>query len=215
MQPTPHVTSDLDVALNEAEVCGLLYDDETATARVFIENMWLPDGGPVDPDGRRVLVFTGVTTLEVRLWSEEDPPEQLPLSSLDEVDMLLAEAQLVCGMYGWAFVDISDPGPRCRAAADLQLGPGPHRSGHSFDWFAEISLRTDDGFRAVLLDGTIYYDELSLARADGSPIPSTRSSPTACAGGRPSTGERAGGRTLPSSRPITSTGVRGRRRTDR
>ena len=166
------LVADLNVALNEALVCGLAYDAVVGEARLYVEVMALPARGPIDPDQRRVVVMAGVTTIEVRYSANSGKPRPLlPLSSLEDVDDLLARAEWADAMYGWSFVDVPEPRPEYWREPSLLVGPGPGRSGHTLDWFVEHGpLNTPTGGPA-LLEGTFYFTgDFWMERADGAMV---------------------------------------------
>lgn len=173
MELPDELVESLGVAFNEADVLGFQYDDRARSARLFIETLALPESGPVEPDLRRVVHFRGVSSAEFRLWTDSGQPARpLPLTSLEEVEALFANTTVVGAMYGWDFINIKQPTASCRAEPALTLGPRPRRTGHSFDWFAALNRpRTGNDVEPVVLDGTIYFDELAIERADGTPIP--------------------------------------------
>jgi hypothetical protein len=109
----------LDLALNESTACGLRYDAERGNARLLVEVEALPEVGSVDRDPRRAIVLSSVESIEVTVRSDRvgGYGPVLPLGSLDDVEQFFAGLSWAHPMYGWEFVDISDPGPA------WQVGP--------------------------------------------------------------------------------------------
>ena len=102
----------LDVAFNESRVCGLQFDAGAAEARLRLEVLALPETGhprPLDADPRRVVVLSGVPAVEVILRTEGSGGLG-PALPLDELEAFFARLSWAHETYGWAFVDIEDPG---------------------------------------------------------------------------------------------------------
>lgn len=163
----------LDYGLNESQVCAVRYEPSTANALIFVELSGHPEDGPAGPiysDRRRVLRLSGVTSLEFRLRFDSDTDARpCPLASLDEVEDLLANSWIIETMYGWKFVDIADPVERIRQPPDFEVGPGPSRHGHSLDWSAGLIVQEDSS--RLDLNGTCYFEDLTIERADGTVEP--------------------------------------------
>ncbi len=164
----------LDLALNESRVCGLQFDAEAAEARLRLEVLALPETGPTDPDPRRVVVLSGVPAIEVTLRTEGSGGlgPVLPVGSLDELETFFARLSWAHEMYGWAFVDIEDPGDIWAAVPSLVERGRPHAAAHTLRWFTECGqMLSEDQGASYLLQGMIRFDDLRVERADGSPVP--------------------------------------------
>ena len=167
----------LDLALNESTVCGLRYDAERREARLLVEVEALPEVGPMDPDPRRVIVMSSVESIEVTVRSDrvDGYGPVLPLGSLDDVEQFFAGLSWAHPMYGWEFVDVTDPGPAWQVEPSLRLRPGGGLAAHSLRWFTECGSAGRTGEpHSYVLQGIVWFAELRIERADGSSLPVER-----------------------------------------
>src|SRR4051812_40006378 len=63
----PGTVADLDIALNEAEVAGLVVDAANRRVRLLLYVLALPAKGPIASDNRRALILSGVSEVRVVL----------------------------------------------------------------------------------------------------------------------------------------------------
>lgn len=100
----------LDLALNESQAGGLRFDADAAEARLLIEVLALPEVGPIDRDPRRVLVLSGVSSIEVILRADRGGAlgPVLPLESLDALERFFTSLAQADAMYGWSFIDVEN-----------------------------------------------------------------------------------------------------------
>jgi hypothetical protein len=130
----------INVALNEAEVYGFELSEDTAEARLLVSVSTLPPSGPIDPDGRRIVVLSNPSRVRVLLRSgptaTASPP--IPLAGLDELDLFFDSLSWRDAMYGWPFMDgsvgVADEWP---APVSLDLELAEEVGEHSLYWFAE------------------------------------------------------------------------------
>jgi hypothetical protein len=164
----------LDLAFNESQVCGLQFDQARAEARLLVEVLALPEVGPIDPDPRRVVVFSDVPVVEVVLRRDDVPNlgPVLPLASLDEVESFFASLEQADAMYGWSFFDVEDPGESWDVSPSLVL-PGCTEDPpvHTMLWFTECGRPgSGDEWERYFLQGVIRFNDLRVERADGRPV---------------------------------------------
>jgi hypothetical protein len=164
----------LDLAFNESQVCGLQFDQARAEARLFVEVLALPEVGPIDPDPRRVVVFSDVSVVEVVLRRDDvsDLGPVLPLASLDAVESFFASLGQADAMYGWSFVDVEDPGENWNVSPSLVLqGSTGDTPVHTMRWFTECGRPVSgDVWERYFLQGVIRFNDLRVERADGRPV---------------------------------------------
>jgi len=164
----------LDLALNESTVCGLRYDAERGQARLLVEVEALPEVGSIDRDPRRAIVLSSVESIEVTVRRDRvgGYGPVLPLGSLDDLEQFFAGLSWAHPMYGWEFVDVSDPGPAWRVEPSLRVRHGGGVATHSLRWFTECSSAggaSEPG--SYVLQGVVWFAELRIERADGSSLP--------------------------------------------
>jgi len=159
----------LDLAFNEATVCGLAFDSETCEARLIVEVLALPEAGPIDNDPRRIVVFSEVSSVEVILRADTDPlGPVLPLASLAELEAFFASLGQADAMYGWTFVDIADPGENWCTVPSLTMGAAAGASEHSIHWFTECGRAgANEDWERYFLQGVVRFGALRVERADG------------------------------------------------
>jgi hypothetical protein len=165
----------LDLALNESQVCGLRFDAEAAEARLLIEVLALPVAGPIDRDPRRVLVLSGVPSIEVILRADRDGAlgPVLPLESFDALDRFFASLGHADAMYGWSFIDRQSAGEVWNVRASLSAASSETQAaGHTLHWFTECGRPgSGEDWDRFLVQGVIRFDGLRIERADGRPVP--------------------------------------------
>ena len=165
----------LDLALNESQVCGLRFDAGAAEARLLLEVLALPEAGPIDRDPRRVLVLAGVSSIEVVLRADRDGAlgPVLPLESLDALERFFASLGQADAMYGWSFIDRDSAGEVWNVAASLAAASSePQAAGHTLHWFIECGRPgPGEDWERFLVQGVIRFGSLRIERADGRPVP--------------------------------------------
>jgi hypothetical protein len=163
----------LDLALNESTVCGLRYDAERGEARLLVEVEALPEVGSIDRDPRRAIVLSSVESIEVTVRSDRvgGYGPVLPLGSLDDVEQFFAGLSWAHPMYGWEFVDVSDPGPAWQVEPSLRVRSQGGVAAHSLRWFTECGSADGTGGPGYVLQGVAWFAELRVERADGSIVP--------------------------------------------
>lgn len=163
----------LDLAFNESQVCGLQFDHERAEARLFVEVLALPEVGPIDPDPRRVAVFSDVSVVEVVLRRDDvsDLGPVLALASLDAVESFFVSLGQADAMYGWSFFDVEDPGEKWNVSPSLVLqGSAADAPVHTMLWSTECGRPgSGDEWECYFLQGVIRFSDLRVERADGRP----------------------------------------------
>jgi hypothetical protein len=165
----------LDDALNEAQVCGLSFDAAAAEARLLLEVVALPETGPIDRDLRRVLILSGVVSIEVILRADRDDAlgPVLPLESLGALEGFFSSLGRAEAMYGWQFIDRESVGEEWNARASLTAASsGPQAAGHTLHWFTECGRPgLEEDWERYLLQGVIRFGDLRIERADARPVP--------------------------------------------
>jgi hypothetical protein len=158
--------------LNEATICGVSYDSDRAAARLLIETIALPEHGPVDPDPRRILVMSRISSLEV--WLRPDRAATLgaalKLDSLHELERLFQSLRWAHAMYGWSFVDVTEPWDPISGPPSLRITASERPRTHTLRWFTECGRGQGPEAESFLLAGLIGFDELDVRRADDTPI---------------------------------------------
>ncbi|MBE1495330.1 hypothetical protein H4696_002430 [Amycolatopsis lexingtonensis] len=169
------VAEDLDEALNEATVAGLRLRPDGRVV-ILLHVLTLPEHGPADPDPRRALVLSGVSTVRV-LLRRERPAESprygpaIPLRDFDAVEEFFASIAVPGSMYGWKFLDDPDLTDDWPSVISLAHTREPAGAAHSLYWFNECGLPGLDGFLPHCIEGVVDFTELAVERFDGSPIP--------------------------------------------
>lgn len=159
----------LDLGLNEAEVFGIEYVPEGHEARLLVDVQSLLDGGRGDPDPRRVVVMSGVSSVEVWLRRGSSGSEgTVRMDSLEAVAAFFESLSWSGPMYGWAFVDIQDPREEWPDDPSLKLVASPTRAAHTLRWFNECGRDEDGTPVPYLLEGIVFYESIRIDRADGS-----------------------------------------------
>lgn len=165
----------LDLAFNEATVCGLRYDPSAAEVRLLVEVLALPEIGPIDPDPRRVVAFCGVSSVEVILRPDmpSGPGPVLPLESLEALETFFASLGQADAMYGWSFIDVIDVSDDWKASPSLiertSLQPA---AVHTLHWFTECGRPgREDEWERYVLQGVIRFDSVRVERGDSRPMP--------------------------------------------
>ncbi len=75
-------------------------------------------------------------------------------------------------MYGWSFIDITDPSDDWNVTPSLSLGADSADGDHSLHWFTECGRPgPGDGWDSFALQGVVHFTELSVERADSTPVP--------------------------------------------
>ena len=164
----------LDLALNESTVCGLRYDAGNGEARLLVEVEALPEVGPIDPDSRRAIVMSSVESIEVKVRSDrvDGYGRVLPLGSLHDLEQFFAGLSWAHPMYGWEFVDVTDPGPAWQVDPSLCVRPGRSAAEHSLRWFTECGSAGRTGEPgSYVLQGVVRFAGLRIERADGGGLP--------------------------------------------
>jgi hypothetical protein len=165
----------LDLALNESQVCGLCFDADAAEARLLLEVLALPEVGPIDRDPRRLLVLSGVSSIEVVLRADRAGAlgPVLPLDSLDALDRFFASLGQADAMYGWEFIDRENAGEDWNVSASLTAASSePQAAGHTLHWFTECGRPGPAGdWERFVLRGVIRFGSLRIEWAEGRPVP--------------------------------------------
>ncbi|GAA4030840.1 hypothetical protein GCM10022247_64920 [Allokutzneria multivorans] len=174
MEWNRQLVDQVDLAFNESTVCGLFFDESAAEARLLVEVLALPEVGPIDRDPRRVVVFSGVSSVEVILRA--DLPDALgpvqPLESMDALEAFFASLEQAEAMYGWSFVDVDDVGDDWNVTPSLGKRTGRQVAAHTFHWFTECGRPgSGDGRERYCLQGVINFDALRVERADSQLVP--------------------------------------------
>jgi hypothetical protein len=168
------VVDGLDLALNEARVCGLRFDPSRAEASLLLEVLALPEIGPIDPDPRRVTVLSEVSSLEVILQREmrSGPGPVLPLESLDALETFFASLGNADAMYGWSFIDVADPSDNWKVSPSLLEQTSLQQAKHTLHWFTECGRPgPEDRWEGYGLQGVIHFESLRVERADSRSVP--------------------------------------------
>lgn len=164
----------LDLALNEAQVCGLSFDADAAEARLLVEVLALPQAGPADRDPRRALVLSGVASVEVILRADRAGGlgPVLPLESVDALERFFASLGQADAMYGWEFIDRGDAGQSWDVPASLTaMSSEPQAAAHTLHWFTECGKPgPDEDWERFFLQGVIWFGSLRVERANGRPV---------------------------------------------
>ena len=175
MELNQRLVDGLDLALNESRVCGLHFDPPSGMAQLLLEVVALPEVGPIDPDPRRVFLLAGVSRIEVVLRHEQGQVSGpvIPLDSLEDLELFFASLTQADAMYGWSFIDIAEPSDDWDVTPSLSLaGEGSPTSDHTLHWFTECGRPgPDDSWDSFALHGVVHFAELSVERADSSPVP--------------------------------------------
>jgi hypothetical protein len=165
----------LDLALNEAQVCGLSFDAHSAQAGLYIEVLALPELGSIDRDPRRVLILSEVSAIEVTLRADHGgalgPP--LPLESLDALERFFTTLGQADAMYGWSFIDRQDAGEVWNGPRSLRTtSSAPQAAGHTLHWFTECGRPvSEEDWERFLLQGVVRFGSLRVEAADARPMP--------------------------------------------
>ena len=163
----------LDLALNESQVCGLSFDAEAAEARLFIEVLSLPEAGPIDRDPRRVLVLVGVSSVEVILRADRDGAlgPVLPLESLDALERFFSSLGQADAMYGWSFIDRENADEDWNVPASLTAACS-EAAGHTLHWFTECGRPgPEEDWERFVVQGVIRFVSLRIEHGGGRPVP--------------------------------------------
>lgn len=172
MEWSQNLTDNLDAALNEAMVCGLRYDSDRRAASLLIENMALPEHGRMDSDPRRVLIMSPVSSLDVWLRANRsgDLGAPIELDSLDELERFFQSLGWAGAMYGWSFVDVSQPWDAIGGVPSLRITASEQSAPHILRWFTECGRWQGSERESFLLAGLIQFTELDVRQADGTSI---------------------------------------------
>ena len=142
---------------------------------MFIEVLALPEVGPIDRDPRRVLVLSGVSSIEVTLRADHDDAlgPVLPLESLDALERFFSSLGQADAMYGWEFIDRENAGEDWDVPASLTATSSePQAAGHTLHWFTECGRPgSEQAWERFLLQGVIWFGELRIGRADSRRLP--------------------------------------------
>jgi hypothetical protein len=160
----------LDLALNESQVCGLSFDTDAAEARLLVEVLALPETGPLEWDPRRVLVMSGVASIEVILRADLDDRlgPVLPMESLGALEKFFTSLGQADAMYGWKFIDRRDVGEDWDVPASLSaMSSEPQAASHTLHWFTECGRPgPKQDWERFYLQGVIRFGNLRVERAD-------------------------------------------------
>lgn len=177
MQWDQRLVDQLDLAFNESTVCGLAFDAAAAEARLRLDVLALPEIGPVDPDPRRTVVFSSVSSIEVTLRADriDSLGPVLPIQTLNALDAFFAGMKLADAMYGWSFVDVQDVDDVWNVTPSLlSRSTRQHTAGHTVRWFTECGRPgPGEDWERYLVQGIIRFDDLRVERADATPVPLT------------------------------------------
>jgi hypothetical protein len=161
--------------LNEATVAGLRPGPDGSVV-LLLNVLALPETGPVDPDGRRALILSGVSRTRVLLrrcstWGDPARNPAIPLRDFEAVEEFFASISLSGDMYGWEFLDSSDLIDDWPPVVSLDLSSGAAPSAHSLYWFNECGLFNGyDGYVPYRIEGVVDFQELTVERFDGTPV---------------------------------------------
>ncbi len=166
-----------NTALNESDVVGLRVNWPGRTVRLLLHVLALPAYGPVDPDTRRALVFTGVSLVRVLLRADRtfsrDYGNAIDLADADAADAFLASVGWSNPMYGWSFLNDPQLTEDWPERLSLVLDAGGPPAAHTLYWFCECGREEPGGDGAYCIEGDIRFDRLEVERADGTVIPLT------------------------------------------
>jgi hypothetical protein len=141
---------------------------------VLLEVLALPEIGPIDPDPRRVMVLSEVSSMEVTLRREmrSEPGPVLPLESLDALETFFASLGNADAMYGWSFIDVADVSDNWKASPSLVEQTTRQQASHTLHWFTECGRPgAEDTWERYGLQGVIHFESLRVERADSRPVP--------------------------------------------
>jgi hypothetical protein len=146
----------LGVAFNEATWLEAEIDEARRIAAITLDCLTLPPEGPAPEDSRVQVLLRPVGRVCAVHLSPTGSVLPLVLSQL------LPTVQSFGGMpiYGWQFVDVAFTQP---AQCSLDLSLGSDGLTHNLYLFQEAGIPGD-------LDLWIWFDELSLHRADGTSV---------------------------------------------
>jgi hypothetical protein len=168
------LVTDLNVALDEATVQGVRWGPTTKQVKILLCVLALPECGPADPDPRRMLILSGVDSLQVLLRRDRlgtidyGPPICLPdQQALDDFFTSLAFSD---SMYGGKALDDPSPTDDWPARPSLVLRFRAESGPHSFYWFTDCGREEPGGTVLYRLEGLVRFTSLAIERADGSRI---------------------------------------------
>jgi len=159
--------TDLDVALNEADLLGFEVDAERRLAAATFRVLTLPIDGPPPEDSRVQMLFRPIgrvaASLRNGVWHDE--AAEVVEFALSE---LLGVVQSFGGqpIYGWKFFDLHDKAPPTWASRlSLDWRSGADGLLHTISVFQECAGPA----RHLAL--CVWFDELEVRRPDGTVVP--------------------------------------------
>jgi hypothetical protein len=168
----PGTVADLDIALNEAEVAGLVVDAANRRVRLLLYVLALPAKGPIASDNRRALILSGAS--EVRVVLRPDSADgygpAIILGDVAELSEWFARPAFRHEMYGWRFLDQPSLTGDWPDVPSLSLRLRDGRAAHELYWFAEFGRAEPGGVAGYCLEGTVRFDDLAVADASGASI---------------------------------------------
>lgn len=172
MQWTDSFRSDLDLAMNEAEVVGLRLASDASWCDVLLHVVALDADGAIDRDPRRVLRLRDPTQVDVLLRRDTldglGPP--IPLADLAAVEEFFAGLSASEAMYGWRFFDYEHGTEDWPSELSLSLGLREASSPHTFWWFNECGQGRGESFARYCIEGRVSFERLDVMRADGTAL---------------------------------------------
>jgi len=167
MEISDGLKGDLNTALNESDWLDIGVDSELRVARFLLRVLTLPEVGNAPADRRVVLRCDGVGRVAASLrggrWDDDQAPvEKVSLDGLSEVVRSFGGQSI----YGWEFIDPSDRSwGRWGKRLSLDAVIGASGGTHVIELFQESGTGP-----ARHLDLRVWFDELSVTRAEGQPI---------------------------------------------
>jgi hypothetical protein len=167
------IVSGINLALHEAHVSGLRMREDLSAVELLVLVQTLPEEGPIDPDGRRVVVLAAPSRIRILLRRDRRGEPRygpaLPLHDVSEVgQFFISHLTWADAMYGWPFLDgaehASDEWPE-PVSLDLELPRGD--DDHSLYWFAECGRNTGDEVLSYFIQGIVWFGSIEVLRANG------------------------------------------------
>jgi hypothetical protein len=170
----PQVVTDLNVALDEATVESVDWDDSSAQVRLGVRVLALPEQNALGDDPYRVLTCTPASRLRILLRRDPfgSPPfgPPVPLPDHQSLTDFLHTLTFRDAMHGGRALD--DPSPvddwpaTESLAVDFHRGPGEH----CLYWFTDCGREEPGGTVAYRLEGFVRFSELTVQRKDGTTL---------------------------------------------
>ncbi|WP_285752418.1 hypothetical protein [Lentzea sp. NBRC 105346] len=162
---------ELNVALNESTVVGLRQRPDGSVV-LLLQVLALSADRLIDPDARRAIVLSGPSRSRILLRRQgSDFGPVIPLADFDAVEEFFASVALYNSMYGWEFLDNPNLVQDWPAEVSLDVTHRDTPAEHTLYWFNEVGVTVEDGYRLYCIEGVVEYDELTVERFDGTPVP--------------------------------------------